>query len=141
MPATETTALFEDGLKRYYDHAPLTEVIPIFKEITQQEPKNPAAWTCLSWLYLLNDQPKLALDAAKKGIKVGPTDAQARINLVLAMLELKQKGVREYIEQANQILGLDEDQAKQVAESIADGLERRPDWTGLQKVERWLQEG
>ncbi len=140
MTASEVTALFDQGMELYTNSAPLSEVLPIFKEITQRESKNCAAWTCLSWLYLLNNQPKSALDAAKKAVPLGPMDAQARINLVLAMLENKQKGVREYMEQAIQILGFDKDQLQQVSESINDGLTRKPDWAALKKVQNWLTE-
>jgi len=141
MPTAQTQELFQEGLKLYEAKAPLVEVVPIFKEITKLEPKNCAAWTCLSWLYLLNNQPKLALEAARKAVPLGPTDAQARINLVLAMLETKQKGVREPMEQALQIVALDGDQAEQVAENINDGLTRRPDWAALLKVQGWLNDG
>ncbi|WP_218080272.1 tetratricopeptide repeat protein [Anthocerotibacter panamensis] len=140
MPTQEINDLFQQGLKHYESHAPLSEVVPIFKEITTREPKNGAAWTCLSWLYLLNNQPKLALECAKKGLKLGPTDAQARINLVLAMLETQQKGVREYMEQAVQILTLDKEQSEQVAENIFQGLERKPGWPALLKIQNWLDE-
>jgi urease gamma subunit len=140
MPTQEVTERFQQGLKLYTDKAPLPEIIPIFKEITQQEPKNAAAWTCLSWLYLIHNQPKLAMDAAQKGVKLGPTDAQARINLVLAMLDADKKGVREYMEQAAQIIALDQEQGEQVAENIADGLDRKPNWPALLKVQKWLQE-
>ncbi|WP_287129503.1 tetratricopeptide repeat protein [Candidatus Cyanaurora vandensis] len=141
MATVESQERFQQGLKLYEAEAPLPEVIPIFKDIVKNEPKNCAAWTCLSWLYLLNDQPKLALDAARKAVPLGQADAQARINLVLAMLETKQKGVREPMEQAIQIVTLDQDQAEQVAHNITDGLERRPDWSALLKVQAWLNEG
>jgi len=135
-----TTDLFQQGLERYQANAPMSEVLPIFKDITLREPKNGPAWTCLSWLYLVNEQPKLALEAAKKAVKLGPADAQARVNLVLAMLETKQKGVREYMEQVAQIVAVDGEQSELVAENIVDGLNRRPGWPALVKVQNWITE-
>ena len=89
--STDTTAessLFEQALERYQQGAPLAEVIASFEQITQQEPRLSAGWTCLAWLQLLDNQPQAALRSAKLAVKLNPQDPQARINLSLAMLEI-----------------------------------------------------
>ena len=133
-------AIFEDGLKRYQAGEDPESLIPVFQDICDRSPKNPAAWSSLAWLYLLTDQPNKALKAAQKSVKLDSQAPQARINLVLAMLETQQKGVRQHIEAAQQIIDLDSQIRNDVNENIEDGLSRKPDWKSLHRVKKWLFE-
>ena len=72
-------------------------------------------------------------------VKLNPQDPQARINLCLAMLETKAKGVRDHIEVVQQVLAVAPEVAGDLRESIADGLKRRPEWPALLKVKAWLE--
>ncbi len=72
-------------------------------------------------------------------IKLNPQDPQARINLCLAMLETKAKGVRDHIEVVQQVLAVAPEVAGDLRESIDDGLRRRPEWPALLKVKAWLE--
>jgi tetratricopeptide (TPR) repeat protein len=130
--------LFAQGIARYKAGEDPQVLIPFFQDICDRAPKNPTAWTCLAWLYLLTDRPKLALKAAQKGVKFDKLAPQARINLVLAMLDSGEKGVREHIETIQQVISLDREIRQDVEENIADGLERKPDWKSLQRVKDWL---
>jgi predicted Zn-dependent protease len=135
----EAPSLFEQALQRYQDGAPLPEVIASFQQITQQEPRLSAGWTCMAWLQLLDNQPQAALKAARMAVKLNPQDPQARINLSLAMLETNAKGVREHIEWVLRVRAMAPELAEELDGSIADGLARRPDWQALQKVQAWLK--
>lgn len=132
--------LFEEGLERYKAGEDPETLIPVFKEICDRSRKTGAAWTCLAWLYLLADKPALALPAAQKAVKLVPQDAQARINLVLAMLDSSKPGVRSHIEMAQQLTFAVEELRDEVQQNIEDGLARKPDWKSLQKVKAWLFE-
>jgi predicted Zn-dependent protease len=132
--------LFAAGIQRYEaGEAPAT-LIPIFKEIVDQQPKNGTAMTCLAWLYLLNEEAPKALKFAKQAVKLAPADAQAYVNQALAILDAKASGVREPIERAKQIMQVDASQAEEVQRNCTDGLTRKPDWKALQKVQKWLFE-
>ncbi|WP_107667179.1 M48 family metallopeptidase [Cyanothece sp. BG0011] len=136
---TETAATaFEQGLERYKQGESVETLIPHFKQICDRAPKNPTAWACLAWLYLLADKPELALKAAKKSVKIDSRPPQARINLALAMLDTGAKGVRDHIEAAQQMMSLDEEIHQDIVENIEDGLSRKPDWKSLQRVKKWL---
>ena len=140
--STETSqesSLFEQALARYQQGAPLEEVIDSFLQITRQEPRLSAGWTCLAWLQLLDNQPQVALRSARNAVKLNPQDPQARINLSLAMLETNAKGVREHIQLVQRLRALAPELAGELDDAIADGLARRPDWQALQKVKAWLQ--
>ena len=102
----EAPSLFEQALQRYQEGAPLEEVIASFLQITRQEPRLSAGWTCLAWLQLLDNQPQAALRAARNAVKLNPQDPQGRINLCLAMLETNAKGVREHIELVRRLRAL-----------------------------------
>jgi len=132
--------LFEEGLERYKAGEAPETLIPVFKEICNRSSKTGAAWTCLAWLYLLADKPALALPAAQKAVKLVPQDAQARINLALAMLDLSKPGVRQHIEMAQQLTFAVEELRDEVQQNIEDGLTRKPDWKSMQKVKAWLFE-
>jgi predicted Zn-dependent protease len=114
-------------------------VIASFLQITRQEPRLSAGWTCLAWLQLLDNQPQTALRAARNAVKLNPQDPQARINLCLAMLETNAKGVREHIDLVRRLRALAPELAGELDDAIADGLARRPDWQALQKVKAWLE--
>ncbi len=65
--------------------------------------------------------------------------AQARINLTLAMLETKAKGVRDQIAVVQQVLAVAPEMGDELRESINDGFKRRPNWPALLKVKSWLE--
>ena len=136
---SQETSLFEQALQRYQEGAPLEEVISSFLEITRQEPRLSAGWTCLAWLQLLDNQPQAGLRSARTAVKLNPQDPQARINLSLAMLETNAKGVREHIELVQRLRVMAPELASELDDALADGLARRPDWQALLKVKAWLQ--
>jgi len=131
-------SLFDEALERYKAGTEPAELIPVFKEICDRAPQNSAAWTCLSWLYMLDDKPKLASKAAQKAVKLNPQDPQARVNLATAMLETGQKGLRDHVEVASQLILVNEEWYKEIKNSIEDGLSRKPDWKSLAKIQGWL---
>lgn len=137
---TETTveALFDQGLERYRAGESAATLLPVFKEVCDRTPKTSAAWTCLSWLYLLDNKPSQAYKAAQKAVKLNPQDPQARINLAIAMLETAQKGVREHVEVAGQIVLAVPELREEVEQNFEEGLSRKPDWKSLIRVRNWL---
>ncbi len=137
---TDIQDTFDEGIRRYEAGEPVEDLLPLFREVVEQQPKNGPALTCLAWLYLLNDEGEKALKAAKGAAKLAPADAQAYVNLALAMLETGKKGVREPIERVQQILPVDGDQAEEVRKNCAEGLSRKPGWKAMEKVQQWLFE-
>ena len=131
-------SLFDEALERYKAGTEPAELIPVFKDICDRAPQNSAAWTCLSWLYMLDSKPKLASKAANKAVKLNPQDPQARVNLATAMLETGQKGLRDHVEVASQLMMVNEEWQKEIKNSIDDGLTRKPDWKSLAKIKGWL---
>jgi predicted Zn-dependent protease len=136
---SQESTLFEQALTSYQQGAPLDEVIASFLQITRQEPRLSAGWTCLAWLQLLDNQPQAALRSARTAVKLNPQDPQARINLSLAMLETNAKGVREHIQLVQRLRAFAPELAGELDDAIADGMARRPDWQALQKVKAWLE--
>ena len=134
----EAPSLFEQAIGRYNAGAPVNELIGDFLTITEQSPRQSAGWTCLAWLQLLNNEPIAALKSARVAVKLNPQDPQARLNLSLAMLETGSKGVREHIEIVQRVMVMAPELAKELQDSIADGLVRRPGWGAMQKVQAWL---
>ncbi|MFZ4666572.1 MAG: tetratricopeptide repeat protein [Prochlorotrichaceae cyanobacterium] len=131
--------LFDEGLERYKAGEAPESLIPLFQTLCDRSSKNSVSWTCLSWLYLLTDKPSQAIKAAKKAIKLNPHDPQARINLAVALLDAGQKGVREHIDVAQQIIMVaPEDIKQEVVGNIQDGFDRKPDWKSLERVKSWL---
>ncbi len=130
--------IFDQGIAQYKAGATPAELIPTFESVCQRAPKSAPAWTCLAWLYLLTDKTQLAYKAAQKAIKLNPEDPQARVNLVLAMLAKGQKGVREHIELVQQIIMVVPELREEVLANIQEGLDRKPDWDGLKRVQAWL---
>jgi len=131
---------FEEGIARYKDGEPAADLLPVFKDICAQAPKNSAAQTCLAWLYLLADKPNAGYKAAQRAVKLAPKDPQARVNLALAMLETGKSGVRDQIDLVSQvILAVDELKAE-IQENFEEGLRRKPDWQSLKRIQKWLFE-
>ncbi|MGD1950856.1 MAG: tetratricopeptide repeat protein [Leptolyngbyaceae cyanobacterium] len=131
---------FEAGLNRYQAGEPVETLIPIFKDLSAQAPKNSAIYTCLSWLYLLVEKPNAAYKAAQKAIKITPQDPQAHINIAIAILDSGRKGVREHIELASQLVMSVEEVQDDIRQNFEEGLTRKPDWKSLKKVEKWIFE-
>jgi predicted Zn-dependent protease len=138
--STTVETLFQEALERYRNGEAAATLIPVFKEICDRSAKSPVPWTCLAWLYLLEDNPKKALEAAKKSVKLHAQDAQAQVNLALALLDLGRTGVRTHIEIVQQIMLVDEDSKKEVLDSIEDGFKRKPDWKSLKRIQKYLTE-
>jgi tetratricopeptide (TPR) repeat protein len=132
--------LFEQGLEQYKAGAPAGDLIPIFKEICDLAPKSSPAYSCLAWLYLLDEKPAPALKAAQKAVKLTPQDPQGRVNLALALLAAGKKGVREHIDVASQIMMVSSELREEVQKNLEEGLSRKPDWEDLQRVQKWLFE-
>ncbi len=130
--------IFDEALEKYQAGEDPKNLIPTFQEICDRTPKNSAAWTCLAWLYLLEEQPQLALKAAQRSVRIEPRDPQTQVNLALAMLDSGQKGVRKHIEIVQQAIDFEDKIRESVKENIDDGLKRKPDWKSLQKVNNWL---
>jgi hypothetical protein len=138
---TETVdALFDQGLERYQAGEPPADLIPLFKDVCDRAGKSSSAWTCLAWLYLLENKPSSAAKAAQKAVKLNPQDPQARVNLAIAMLEKGQKGVREHIEIAAQLVMAVPELREEVEKNFEDGLTRKPEWESAQRVYRWVFE-
>lgn len=133
-------ALFDEGLERYKAGESVETLIPVFKEVCDRAPKSSPAWTCLAWLYLLDEKGALAYKAASKAVKLNPEDPQARVNLAIAMLETQKKGVRDHIEIAQQIMMAVSELQEEVKKNCEEGLTRKPDWTSLSRVHKWLFE-
>ena len=130
--------LFDTALEKYQAGEPAENLIPTFQDICTAAPKNSAAWTCLAWLYMLEEKPQQALKAAQRSVKLEPRDPQSQLNLALAMLDAGQKGVRKHIEIVQQAIDFDEKIKSTVQENIEEGLQRKPDWKSLQKAKQWL---
>lgn len=138
---TETVeVLFDQGIERYNAGESIATLLPVFKDICDRAPKNSSAWTCLAWLYLLDNKPSQAYKAAQKAVKLNPQDPQARVNLAIAMLETAQTGVRQHVELAGQIMMAAPELREEVERNFADGLSRKPDWKSLSRVKNWLFE-
>jgi predicted Zn-dependent protease len=132
------TSLFEAAIARYNAGDDPAELLEAFEAITQQAPRQSAGWTCLAWLQLLTDQPTLALRSARTAVKLNPQDPQARLNLSLALLETGTTGVREHIALVQRVMVMAPELAAELQESMADGLQRRPGWPALLKIQGWL---
>lgn len=138
MTQQSVAELFDAGLERYKAGEDPRVLIPVFKQLCDRSPKTSAAWTCLAWLYLLDNQPSQAYKAAQKAVKLNPQDPQARLNLASAMLEAGQTGVREHIDIVRQLMVLDAEMRQEIQDNIEDGLTRKPDWQSLQRIKNWL---
>jgi hypothetical protein len=54
------------------------------------------------------------------------------------MLETGAKGVREHIEVVQRVLVMAPEMGTELQDSIADGLQRKPNWKAMEKVKAWL---
>ena len=131
-------SFFEEALNRYKAGLPAEELIKDFLKIVSSTPNNAAAWTCLSWLQLLCDSPQEALRSARYAVKLNGQDPQSRINLSLALLETNSKGVRDHIDYVKRAMVVLPELEKELKESCADGLTRKPNWKALLKIKSWL---
>ena len=131
-------SLFDQAMARYQEGASAAEVLPDFLRITEAAPRQSAGWTCLAWLQLLCDLPEDALRSARFAVKLNPQDPQARINLSLALLETQSKGVREHVQVVQQVLTMAPQISDELRTALDDGLQRRPNWSSLEKVKSWL---
>jgi hypothetical protein len=66
-------------------------------------------------------------------VKFNAQDPQARINLSLALLETKSKGVRDHIQVVQQVIAFAPEAAGDLKTSINDGLQRKRDGKRLKK--------
>ena len=135
---TSQDSLFEQAMARYQAGAAAEEVLPDFARIVEAAPRQSAGWTCLAWLQLLCDLPEDALRSARFAVKLNPQDPQARVNLSLALLETESKGVREHVQVVQQVLTMAPQISDELRTAMDDGLQRRPNWTSLEKVKTWL---
>lgn len=132
--------LYEQGLQRYEAGEALETLLPFFKELSDRAPKSPAVWSSIAWLYLLMDKSDRAVRAAQKSVKLDPNMPQARVNLAIALLDSGQKGVRDHVERARDLLEIDNEVRDAVFQNLEDGQKRKPGWKSLERVMSWLSE-
>ena len=130
---------FNAAFLKYQAGKDLIEVEIDFKNIVHQMPNHFAAWTCLAWLQLLLKKNEEALRSAKQAVKLNGQDAQARINLSLALLATKTKGVRDQVEIIKRMLIMIPDLEQELKSSIEDGFLRYPAWPELKKIKNWIE--
>ena len=130
---------FNAALSRYQDGQDLPSIAQDFQSIIQQIPNHFAAWTCLSWLQLLLRNNEEALAAARQAVRLNQQDPQARMNLSLALLATKNKGVRDHVELIKKMAMMMPDVKSDLKESIEDGFNRYPNWPELTKIKKWLE--
>ena len=130
--------LFDNAMTRYNSGEEASTLIKDFEEITSISPNQSAGWTCLSWLQLLCNENQNALRSARVAVKLNPQDPQSRINLTIALLETNSKGVREHIEFVKRALLIVPDLEKELKDSLNDGLNRKPNWNSMKKIQSWL---
>ena len=135
---TNNESLFENAMARYESGEEASTLLNDFQEITNISPNQSAGWTCLAWLQLLCNQNQNALRSARIAVKLNPQDPQSRINLTLALLETNSKGVREHIDFVKRALLILPELQKELKNSIQDGLNRKPEWNSLKKIQSWL---
>jgi len=135
---SEQENLFDSAMSRYEAGEDADELIKDFETITASTPNQSAGWTCLAWLQLLCNRNEDALRSARIAVKLNSKDPQSRINLSLALLETKAKGVRDHIDFVKRALVVVPELEKELKNSIEDGLMRKPDWPALKKIQNWL---
>ena len=131
-------SLFDNAMARYQSGEEASKLIKDFEEITSISPNQSAGWTCLAWLQLLCNENQNALKSARVAVKLNPQDPQSRINLTIALLETNSKGVREHIEFVKRALLIVPDLEKELKDSVNDGLNRKPNWNSIKKIQSWL---
>ena len=130
---------FNAALSKYQDGQDLIPIVQDFQNIIQQIPNHFAAWTCLSWLQLLLKNNEEALAAARQAVRLNQQDPQARMNLSLALLATKNKGVRENVELIKKMGMMMPDVKSELKETLEDGFQRYPGWPELTKIKKWLE--
>ena len=130
---------FNEALSKYKDGQDLLPIAKDFQKIIEQIPNHFAAWTCFSWLQLLLKNNEEALAAARQAVRLNQQDPQARMNLSLALLATKNKGVREHVELIKKMAMMMPDVKNELKESVEDGFNRYPDWPELKKINKWLE--
>tara|TARA_A100001388_G_scaffold266636_1_gene239904 strand:- start:334 stop:762 length:429 start_codon:yes stop_codon:yes gene_type:complete len=130
---------FNSALSKYKAGHDLNLIVEDFQKIIQQIPNHFAAWTCLSWLQLLLKNNEEALAAARQAVRLNQQDPQARMNLSLALLATKNKGVRDHVELIKKMSTMMPDVKSELKESVEDGFSRYPDWPELIKIKKWLE--
>ena len=135
---TNDESLFDNAMARYQSGEEASKLIKDFEEITSISPNQSAGWTCLAWLQLLCNENQNALRSARVAVKLNPQDPQSRINLTIALLETNSKGVREHIEFVKRALLIVPDLEKELKDSLNDGLNRKPNWNSMKKIQSWL---
>ena len=131
-------SLFDNAMARYQSGEDASKLINDFEKITNISPNQSAGWTCLAWLQLLCNEKQNALRSARIAVKLNPQDPQSRINLTIALLETNSKGVREHIEFVKRALLIVPDLEKELKDSLNDGLNRKPNWNSMKKIQSWL---
>ena len=131
-------SLFDNAMARYQSGEEASKLIKDFEEITSISPNQSAGWTCLAWLQLLCNENQNALKSARVAVKLNPQDPQSRINLTIALLETNSKGVREHIDFVKRALLIVPELEKELKDSLNDGLNRKPNWHSLKKIQSWL---
>ena len=129
---------FNSALSKYQSGEDIKKVVQEFKEIINKIPNHFAAWTCLSWLQLLQKKNEEALFAARQAVKLNGQDPQARMNLALALLATNNKGVRDHIDLIKRLVIIAPELEEDLKQSVNDGLSRNSDWIELQKIKKWL---
>ena len=130
---------FNEALSKYKDGQDLIPIVQDFQNIIQQIPNHFAAWTCLSWLQLLLKNNEEGLAAARQAVRLNQQDAQARMNLSLALLATKNKGVRDHVELIKKMAMIMPEVKSELKESVEDGFSRYPEWPELIKLKKWLE--
>ena len=138
MDDKNNETLFDKAMARYQSGEDASNLIEDFEKITSISPNQSAGWTCLSWLQLLCNENQNALRSARVAVKLNPQDPQSRINLTIALLETNSKGVREHIEFVKRALLIVPDLEKELKDSLDDGLNRKPNWNSMKKIQSWL---
>ena len=131
-------SLFDNAMARYQSGEEASKLIKDFEEITSISPNQSSGWTCLAWLQLLCNENQNALRSARVAVKLNPQDPQSRINLTIALLETNSKGVREHIEFVKRALLIVPELEKELKDSLNDGLNRKPNWNSMKKIQSWL---
>ena len=130
---------FNAALSKYQSGEDLDKLEEHFQKIVYQSPNHFAAWTCLAWLQLLLKKNDEALRSAKQAVKLNGQDPQARMNLSLALLATRTKGVRDHVEIIKRMLIMVPDLEEELKSSVEDGFSRYPDWPELTKVKNWIE--
>ena len=130
---------FNAALSKYQDGKDIVPIVQDFQKIIRKIPNHFAAWTCLSWLQLLLKNNEEALIAARQAVQLNQQDPQARMNLSLALLATKNKGVRDHVVLIKKMAMMMPDVKTELKESVEDGFNRCPDWPELIKIKKWLE--